>query len=284
METILITGINGFLGSHIAKRLSKNYQIIGLEYSLENLFRIKGCSFPVYLSDNKSIEKIFNDFNVDIIIHTATFYGRNNEVIPQIAQTNLFMPFHLLDYAIKSKTKLFINTDTALDRFTSAYALTKKQFNDWIYFRSKEIKTVNMQLEHFYGPGCSNTNFITAMIEKLKRNESFIDLTLGEQKRDIVYYSDVVDAYETVVNSREEFVENFNHFEIGTGNLITIKEIMLLLKKLTNSRTNLNFGAVPYRENELMESKSDYENILKLGWLPKVNIEEGLLKTINGIE
>src|SRR4030067_3246566 len=129
METVLITGINGFLGSHIAKRLSKNYKIIGLEYSLENLFRIEGFSFPVYLSDNKSIEKIFDDYHVDIIIHTATFYGKNNEEILQIANTNLFMPFYLLDFAIKKKAKLFINTDTALDRFTSPYALTKKQFN-----------------------------------------------------------------------------------------------------------------------------------------------------------
>ena len=283
MDTILITGINGFLGSQIAKRLSKNYQIIGTEYSLENLFRIEDCSFPVYLSDTKNVEKIFNDYHVDIIIHIATFYGKNNEEIPQIAQTNLFMPFHLLDYAIKSKTKLFINTDTALDRFTSAYALTKKQFNDWLYFRSKEIKTVNMQLEHFYGPGCSNTNFVTAMIEKLKNNEPNVDLTKGEQKRDFIYYTDVVAAYEFVISNKEKLNEYYNNFEIGTGNLITVKEIMLLLKRLTNSKTQLNFGAMPYRENELMESKANNENLVKLGWAPTIGIEEGIFKTINEI-
>jgi len=41
MKTILITGINGFLGSHLAKALSSEYNIIGLEYSIENLFRVR---------------------------------------------------------------------------------------------------------------------------------------------------------------------------------------------------------------------------------------------------
>ena len=48
MKTILITGINGFLGSHLAKTLSEKYNIIGLEYSLENLFRIAECNYKVY--------------------------------------------------------------------------------------------------------------------------------------------------------------------------------------------------------------------------------------------
>ena len=44
MKTILITGINGFLGSHLAKGLSKDYKIVGLEYSVRNLFRLKMSS------------------------------------------------------------------------------------------------------------------------------------------------------------------------------------------------------------------------------------------------
>lgn len=41
MKKILITGINGFLGSHIAKNLRNDYNIIGLEYENKNLFRLK---------------------------------------------------------------------------------------------------------------------------------------------------------------------------------------------------------------------------------------------------
>ena len=47
MKTILITGINGFLGSNLAERLNSNFEIIGLENSLENLFRLKDTFYKV---------------------------------------------------------------------------------------------------------------------------------------------------------------------------------------------------------------------------------------------
>ncbi|MDR1896758.1 MAG: NAD-dependent epimerase/dehydratase family protein, partial [Prevotellaceae bacterium] len=188
MKAVLITGINGFLGSHLAKRLSKHFRVIGIEYNIADLFRLNEFDFKVVDSTPRSITNLFKEESIDIIVHTATFYGRNKENIKQITGTNLVMPFNLLDLAIETQVKTFINTDTVLDKFVSAYALTKNQLKDWLYFRRNEIKTINMQLEHFYGPGCNNSNFVTAMIERLKNNEASIDLTEGEQQRDFIYY------------------------------------------------------------------------------------------------
>ncbi|MDP3150312.1 MAG: NAD-dependent epimerase/dehydratase family protein [Ignavibacteria bacterium] len=282
MKTILITGINGFLGSNLAKRFSKKFNVVGTEFSLENLFRIKDLNIPTYLSNQENIKKLFEQNKVDIIIHTATFYGRNNEDISQIIETNLMTPLNVLDMAIKYNVGLFINTDTALDRYTNAYALTKKQFKDWLLLKCDQIKSVNLQLEHFYGPGASNTNLINTMIERLQKNEISIDLTLGEQKRDFVFYEDILDAYELIVNLNHKLPNKFNHFEVGSGDLISIKELMTKLKRMTNSSSTLNFGAISYRENELMKSVSDNTPLLKLGWIPKTKIDEGLLKTIIG--
>src|ERR1035437_102935 len=187
MKTILLTGINGFLGSNLAKTLSKEYNIIGLEYSLENQFRIAECNYKVYSAENGISEKIFTEQLIDIVVHTATFYGKNNEDFVQMFNANLYSPFSLLNKAIQYECKLFVNTDTVLDSFINTYALTKRQFQQWLYLRKNEIKVINIQLEHFYGNGASSTNFITAMIHKLKNNEAQIDLTLGEQQRDFVY-------------------------------------------------------------------------------------------------
>jgi len=279
MKTILVTGINGFLGSHLAKRLSQNYHILGIEYKPENLFRLEGFDFEVFDSSNESIRNLFENRKIDFIIHTATFYGRGDEDLPQIAETNLFMPFRLLNSGIKNNVTAFINTDTVLDRFVSAYALTKNQFREWLYFRRNEIKTINMQLEHFYGKGCSNSNFVTAMIERLKNNDPVIDLTAGEQQRDFIYYEDVVSAFEIIIRKNDEIATGSN-FQAGSGEQISIKELMLFLKKEIGSSSELNFGAVPYRENELMKVGTDSGGLRKLGWKPKYGIKEGVLKLV----
>lgn len=284
MKTVLITGINGFLGSNLAKRLSVAYKIIGTEYTLNSLHRIGGLGFKIYEADEASIKRVFIENGIDIIIHTATFYGRNNEDFEKLFNSNLLSAFSLLELSVKNKCDLFINTDTALERYTSAYALTKRQFYDWLFFRSSEIKVANMQLEHFYGGGASPTNFISLMIRKLLNNEQKIDLTLGEQRRDFVYYEDVIDAFELVIQRSQNLEQRFNSFEIASGEIISIHDLMLLLKELTRSKAYLNFGAIPYRENELMISSYNLEPIFKFGWKAKTVLKDGLVKTINEIK
>jgi CDP-paratose synthetase len=281
MKTILITGINGFLGSNLAKVLSADYNIIGLEYSLENLFRLKSCKFKIYSVENGIPDELFKENTIDTIIHTATFYGRQNEKIKTIANANLFIPFVLLDKAIENRCSTFINTDTVLDRFVSTYALTKKHFQEWLYLRQTEIKVVNMQLEHFYGPGCSPTNFITAMIKRLTQNEQSIDLTFGEQLRDFVFINDVISAYQKVLTKTSELSASYNEFNVSTQQLISIKQLMQTLKEIIGSSSQLNFGAIPYRENELMHSVTNNSALIRLGWNPKYNIYEGLKLTVS---
>ena len=279
-KSILITGINGYLGSHLAKALSSEYIIIGLEYSLDNLFRIANSNYKVYAAKDGISDTIFTEQTIDIVLHTATFYGKNNEDYIQMFNTNLYSPLNLLDKAIKHGCALFVNTDTVLNRFVSSYALTKRQFQEWLYLRKNEINVINMQLEHFYGPGTSPTNFLSYMIDKLKNNEPHIDLTFGEQQRDFIYIDDVVNAYLTVIQKHDQFADSYSSFQICTNQLISIKELMNTLKKLTNSNSVLNFGAVPYRENELMLSETDNSDLVKLGWKPRYTIKEGLQQTI----
>jgi len=279
MKNILITGINGYLGSNLAKSLAKDHNIIGLEYSLNNLHRIEGHNFKIYAVENGVPDELFAENQIDTIIHTATFYGRQNEAVKTIANANLFIPFDLLDKAIENGCTTFINTDTVLDRFVSTYALTKRHFQEWLYLRRNEIKIINMQLEHFYGPEAPETNFITAMIKRLKQNEPTIDLTAGEQLRDFIYIDDVIAAYQTILKKLPLPVA-YSEFQVSTEQLISIKELLQTLKELTSSTSKLNFGAIPYRENELMHSETDNSKLINLGWEPENTIKQGLLKTI----
>tara|TARA_Y100001958_G_C21224219_1_gene549577 strand:- start:1134 stop:1985 length:852 start_codon:yes stop_codon:yes gene_type:complete len=276
LKTVLITGINGFLGSNIAKLFSKNFNVIGLEYSKNNFNRIKDFKFKVYSVENGVPKELFTENKIDLIIHTATLYDREIEKDINIINANLFLPITILDLAIKNNCELFINTDTVLDRFTNIYSLTKHQFKDWLIFRKKNIKVINMKLEHFYGPDSSSSNFIKKMITNLKNNVKEINLTYGEQERNFIFIDDVSSSFLTVVNNIKKIKSDFMEFQVGTNELIKIKDLMLFLKENTNSNSVLNFGAIHYRDNELMKSEINNSDILELGWRPKVKIEKGL--------
>lgn len=282
MKKILITGINGYLGSKLAKRYSKEYIIVGLEYDTIDLFRLKDEQFEVFASKDGIPDKLFQKHIIDGIIHTATFYGRNNESNGKMTYANMYLPQLLLEKAIKNGCNFFINTDTVLDRFTSSYALTKKQFKDWLQFYAKhqKIKVINLQLEHFYGPGTSNTNFITLMIQKMLKNEKIIPLTKAEQNRDFLYVDDLLHVYDLMLKSDSKF-RYFEEFNVGAGVNSNLKEILDFIKLKTNTNSILDYGAIPYRNNELMESNNNISRLKELGWSVKTGINEGLLQVIN---
>ena len=282
MKTLLITGINGYLGSNLAKRYSNKYNIIGLEYDCTDLFRLKEYHFEVFASKGGIPNALFKSHKIDGIIHTATFYGRNNESDGEMCYSNTYLPQLLLEKAIQNGCKLFINTDTVLDRFTSSYALTKKQFGDWLIYYSKNnsIRVINLKLEHFFGPGTANTNFITLMIQKMLRNDSVIALTKCEQNRDFLYIDDLLRVYDLMLNNYIDF-DSYEDFYVGAGKNSNLKEILEFIKTETSSTSKLDYGVIPYRDNELMVSNNDVTRLNNLGWFAEKTINDGLRSIIN---
>lgn len=281
-KNLLITGVNGYLGSKLAYRYKDDYHIVGLEYDISNLFRLEKGLFKVYESKAGIPDELFENHKIDIIIHTATFYGRDNESNSKMLHANTYLPQLLLEKAVANSCSLFINTDTVLDRFISSYALTKKQLRDWLQFyaNQQKIKVINLQLEHFYGPGTSNTNFITLMAQMMLKNVALIPLTKAEQNRDFLYVDDLLRVYDLMLKKYTEFSE-FEVFNVGAGINTNLRYILEFIKEHTKSSSILEFGSVPYRINELMESSNNVSKLLELGWKSEVSIEDGLQKVIN---
>jgi nucleoside-diphosphate-sugar epimerase len=286
MKTILITGINGFLGSHLAKRLSKDYKIVGLEYSVRNLFRLKDYSFKIYSSDDET-DTIFKENEIFAIIHAATVYRRSSDPIENLILTNILLPVKLFELANSFNVTLFLNTDSFFNNekynylFLPEYTLSKKHVLEWLKFIEDGCKLINMKIFHMYGPDDSPDKFIPQITAKLKNNVPHIDITLGEQTRDFIYISDVVEAYKMVLQ-KSSMMKMFVEFEVGTGKEISLKKIILKIKELTKSETKLNFGALNYRPNEIMKSKANTKALCNLGWEPKITIEKGI-KSLRGI-
>jgi CDP-paratose synthetase len=279
-KTLLITGGNGFLGSNLVKSLIKDYNIIILENKNSNFSNLQTQLGQItsYRYEIDSFNKIFTDNKINFVLHTAADYGRSEEY-SFVPDTNLIMPLKLLESSIQNKVECFINTDTVLDRFVSDYALSKNHFREWLIIKQNNIKAVNIKLEHFYGPGAGKNNFITMMMNRLLSNEKEIELTFGEQIRDFVYYKDVVEAYLIILNNIS-VLPHYSEFQVASGQLIKLKDLVELMKNLTGSTSELIFGAVPYRQNELMKSESDNTKLLQLGWQPKFTINEGLKEVV----
>lgn len=285
MKTVLITGINGFLGSHLAKTLCAEYEIVGLEYSTDNLFRLKAHPFTVYSSfDDPRI--IFERHQIYAIIHAATVYRRDTEPIKGLIEANILMPVKLYELANEFGATLFLNTDSFFNNpkydysYLPDYTLSKKQVLEWLKLMNGRCTLVNMKLFHMYGPDDSPTKFISQMISKMQNNEPSVDMTPGEQTRDFVFIEDVVSAYGVVLKNALSFEDGFLELEVGTGEETSIKEMILRIKESTGSKTELNFGAFPYRDNEIMESRADNGGLRDLGWEPKFTVGEGILRTL----
>lgn len=287
---ILITGINGFLGSHLAKYLKQNFEVIGLEYQIDNLHRIENEGLTVYESNESTLETIFKTHNIYAVIHVATIYRRQGEPILNLLKTNINLPARLLELASKHEVKLFINTDSFFNNssytysYLSDYTLSKKQSLEWIKLlaETSDCKVANMKVFHMFGENDAPGKFIPFVIEKIKNNEAFLELTQGEQTRDFIYVNDVVTAFEQVLKNFD-ILEHFQEFEVGTGKSNTIKELVTLIKEISGSTTELKFGALPYREGEIMESSVMNFKLHEIGWTPVYSLKKGIENCISAV-
>lgn len=286
-KKVLISGINGFLGSHLAIQLKSKFEVIGLESSLGNLHRIRNENFLVYESKVENLETIFKEHQVYAVVNVATIYRRSEEPILNLLQTNINLPVRLFELSVKYRIGLFLNTDSFFNdskysySYLSDYTLSKKHSLEWLYLlaQNSSCKLVNMKIFHMYGENDSPGKFVPFIINRIKNNMESIDLTNGEQSRDFIYIKDVVDAYQFVLLNNNK-IENKQNFEIGTGKSYTIRQLVNTIKEITGSSSKLLFGALPYREGEIMKSVCNNKELKELGWTPRFSLNEGLTKII----
>lgn len=285
---ILLTGASGFLGSALAlywrnaghevalllRPTSKLDRLLGAEAS----FNIGSCT------TDTDVDAFVKKVQPEVIVHTACAYGRQGETSLQLFDCNVrlgLVILQALQHAAQPVT--FINTGSALAPEVSAYALSKIQFAQWGRMLATQfagqLRFINVLLQHMYGPGDDASKFTTHVLQACHRNEAVLKLTAGEQARDFIYIDDVVSAYDTLLIQRYQLCA-VQDIEVGTGIAPTIRQFVEIAHRLTSSRTELRFGALPYRANEAMHCSANVKRIKQLGWAPGYDLNAGLKKTI----
>lgn len=286
---ILLTGGTGFLGSQILKLLLENkYKVILLVRPHSNFRKIKDFVSDGNLKivrSRKGLRPVFAK-KIDFIIHTATCYGRDDELASEIVDANLSLPLELLELGVRNGLRAFINADTFFNEQIylkpkeRVYVKTKKYFigiADDILGGSA-TKFVNLKIQQMYGPGDSVKKFVPFIISELLSGRKKIPLTKGEQRRDFIYVEDVALAFLKAIEKIDKLGLK-EEFGIGTGRSMSIRNFVLQAKKVCASRGLLKWGAIPYRKNEIKNSHANIRRNKKISWKAETRVAEGIRNT-----
>ena len=145
------------------------------------------------------------------------------------------------------------------------------------YGRTFGLSTVELRFFMPYGPWEHPHRLIPQTILSVLEKRD-LAMTSGEQKRDLVYIDDVVEA---LILAGTKQVKSGSIFNIGSGHAIPVKNIVKEIFTLMQSPRAPLLGRIPMRPDEIMTMSADITAARRdLGWEPRVSLTEGLKKSI----
>ena len=148
------------------------------------------------------------------------------------------------------------------------------------YSRSYDLKTKIVRIFNTYGPRMqlNDGRVVTNFIVQALKNENITIYGDGSQTRSFSYVEDTVAGIISLMNSSE-----YDVFNIGNPNEMTVGQLAEKIIELTNSTSEIKYLELPnddpkQRKPDITKAKT------KLNWEPKVNLEDGLTKTIKWVE
>ena len=296
---ILVTGGCGFIGSHVVDAYIKcGYEVIVADKRKISLLPYKNKSatyFQINLMNSIAINKLIADERPDIINHHAANISVTDSLKnPLNDSDNITAIINLLEAAknnavkkiifassagaIYSKSKTLPFTEKTESFPISPYGVSKLAGEYYIKAYSKicGIKYVILRYSNVYGSRQSNKfkTVIPIFIENITNNQIPLIYNDGNQTRDFVFISDVVDANLLALNYNSN-----DCFNISSQTETSIIKLCKTIKKILNSKIEIK-----YENKKEPEQRRSYVSnkkaLNKLRWKPKVTLKQGLIKTI----
>ncbi|MDQ2933205.1 MAG: NAD-dependent epimerase/dehydratase family protein [bacterium] len=274
MNTYLITGGEGFIGSKIVQKTKgKSFDIKSgldvldvdiLQKETENITGIFHCAAKISVPESFQLQDEYFKTNVS---------GTKN-IVETAEQKNCKIVFSS-SAAVYGESSVKVSEDAVLNPM-SPYAENKKDGE--VLLRNSKIPHVALRYFNVFGPGQSKqyAGVITFFINSALKNEDLVIHGDGKQVRDFIYIDDIVQANVTAMNYGNSEFEVFN---IGTGVEKTILELAEIIIELTGSKSKIIYGEP--RQGDIVYSQADISKVTKkLGWKSTVSLRDGLKQTI----
>lgn len=310
MNTVLITGCAGFIGSNLTDSLlNKGYKVIGIDnfsdyynpqfkhYNITEA--LKNSTYKIYegnIESQEDIDKIFEDNKIDMVIHLAARAGVRPSIEhpKEYAQTNVIGTINILEAMRKYKvSKMCMASSSSVygncmtEKFSedlnirkpiSPYAATKlaDELICYTYHHLFNLKIYMMRFFTVYGPRQRPDLAINKFMRLILENKPINMYGDGTSMRDYTYISDIVDGIEAIMSYDKTEYEIFN---LGGGNPISLLNMIKTIEIALGQKAIIN--QFPMQPGDVDKTVSDITKAYTyLGYSPKIDFETGILNFV----
>ncbi|HPN88763.1 MAG TPA: NAD-dependent 4,6-dehydratase LegB [Candidatus Omnitrophota bacterium] len=307
-KKILVTGADGFIGSHLVERLiSKGAKVKAFVYYnsfnswgwLDSLPKETLRKIEVFTGDIRDPNGVLTAMQgVDMVFHLAALIG-----IPfsyhspdSYVDTNIKGTLNVLQAARQLKVEKVLHTSTSEIYGTaqyvpineshpvnpqSPYAATKSAADQLAlsFYRSFATPVTIVRPFNTFGPRQSARAVIPTIITQLYAGEKIIKLGNLEATRDFTYVTDTADAFITLAQEKNTEGQIFN---VGNNQEISVGDLVGQIMQITGKKIKVIQEKERLRpeRSEVERLKCDNSKIIKTcGWRPQVSFKEGLRQT-----
>lgn len=268
---VLITGVSGFLGGETFKYLASSHNV----YKLKSQ---NGGYSSLHLEHGKKI---------DAIIHFGWLGGSNSKDVNSIEQfDNIKTCIDLFRLTKESGIKKFIfitsTWENSLQFGLNNYGFCKAKAREILQEMASRsgVQLITACPWWVYGPNDRANRLIPSIISKCLNNET-VELHPAQNLVDYIYVSDFSEGIKIILEKAFDD-EPQNYYDICLGQGYKIKDVVDKIKSLSFSKSKILYTK-EYPSNFNMIWIGNSNKLKKLGWEPKTNLSEGLIKTIGQI-
>lgn len=303
MKKILVTGGAGFIGSHLCERLINDGNEV---ICLDNYFTGSKSNI-VHLLSNPFFELIRHDITSPFYIEVDEIYNLACPASPvhyqynpiKTVKTSVMGAINMLGLAKRIRAKVlqastsevygdpkvhpqkedywgYVNPIGRRSCYDEGKRCAETLFMDYHYQNNVKIKII--RIFNTYGPNMNPNDgrVVSNLIVQALKNQDITIYGDGTQTRSFQYIDDLIEGMIRMMNTSDQMIGPIN---IGNPNEFTILELAEKVLELTGSRSKLVFKPLPsddptQRQPDITMAKEI------LNWEPKVNLQEGLTKTI----